>query len=175
MTLSICFVKKEKGNQMNKQEIYEYLKKEKIWHEITEHDAVYNMEDLFKITIPYPEYDAKNLFVRDDKRLNYYLITVKGDVRIDLKEFRKRNNTRPLSFASAQELMDILGLLPGAVGPLGLLNGQERKVYFFLDSFFAQKDALIGIHPNDNTATVWMKSEDLIRWIKSHGNPVYIL
>ena len=53
---------------MYKQQIYEYLKQENIGHEITEHKAVYNMDELSKIEIPYPEYDAKNLFVRDDKK-----------------------------------------------------------------------------------------------------------
>ena len=61
---------------MNKQEIYQYLKEKNIWHEITEHEAVYNMEELSKIEIPYPGQDAKNLFVRDDTKRNYYLITV---------------------------------------------------------------------------------------------------
>ena len=65
------------------------------------------MEELKEIDIPYPEYDAKNLFVRDDKKRNYYLITVKGNKRIDLKEFRKKNETRPLSFASENDLLDL--------------------------------------------------------------------
>ena len=113
---------------MNKQQIYDYLKRENIWHEITEHEAVYNMAELSKIDIPYPGYDAKNLFVRDDKKRNYYLITVKGDKRVNLKELRKKNNTRALSFASSDDLMDIMGLEPGAVTPLGLLNDSEHKV-----------------------------------------------
>ena len=76
---------------MNKKEIYSFLKEKNIWHEITEHKAVYNMAELAEIEIPYPEADAKNLFVRDDKKRNYYLITVKGDKRVALKEFRKAN------------------------------------------------------------------------------------
>lgn len=74
---------------MNKQEIYDFIKDKNIWHEITEHKAVFNMAELAEIEVLYPEYDAKNLFVRDDKKRNYYLITVKGDKRVDLKEFRK--------------------------------------------------------------------------------------
>ena len=85
---------------MNKQEIYEFIKAKNIWCEITEHEAVYNMEELSNLELPYPEYDAKNLFVRDDKKKNYYLITVKGDKRVNLKEFRAKHNTRNLSFAS---------------------------------------------------------------------------
>lgn len=75
---------------MNKQEIYDYLKEKNIWYEITEHKAVYNMEELENIDLPYPEADGKNLFVRDDKKRNYYLITVKGNKKLNLKEFRKK-------------------------------------------------------------------------------------
>lgn len=46
------------------------------------------MEELAKIDLPYPETDGKNLFVRDDKKRNYYLITVKGDKKVNLKDFR---------------------------------------------------------------------------------------
>ena len=97
---------KSKGDNsiMNKQDIYNYLKENNIWHEITEHKAVYNMAELAEVDTPYPEADAKNLFVCDDKKRNYYLITVKGDKRVDLKEFRKKNNTRPLRFASENDL-----------------------------------------------------------------------
>ena len=157
---------------MNKQEIYEYLKNKNIWHEITEHPAVYNMAELAEVDIPYPEADAKNLFVRDDKKRNYYLITVKGDKRVDLKEFRRKHGTRPLSFASADDLMAIMGLIPGAVTPLGVLNDHDHMVVAYIDSEFVDGD-LVGVHPNDNTATVWMKTSDLIEIIKEHGNEIH--
>ncbi len=160
---------------MNKNEIYEYLKKENIWLEITEHEAVYNMAELSNIDIPYPENDGKNLFVRDDKKRNYYLITVKGDKRVDLKEFKNKNNTRPLSFASENDLMNILKLIPGSVTPLGLLNDEELKVKIYIDNDFYSDNHIIGIHPNDNTATVWMKVEDLVSIIEKHGNEVEII
>ena len=63
---------------MNKQEIYDLLREKGLWFEVTEHPAVYNMAELAEIALPYPEADAKNLFVRDDKKRNYYLVTVKG-------------------------------------------------------------------------------------------------
>lgn len=159
---------------MNKQEVYRFLKDSGIWYEITEHKAVYNMEELSEVEIPYPEADAKNLFVRDDKKQNYYLITVRGDKRVDLKAFRKKNQTRPLSFASPDELMQLMKLIPGAVTPLGILNDTEKRVKVFLDRDFLNAPGLVGVHPNDNTATVWMKTEDLIRMIQEHGNEVTI-
>ena len=153
---------------MDKTEIYHYLKEQKIEHESTEHKAVFNMEEMDSIELPYPEWNAKNLLVRDDKKRNYYLITVKGDKRVDLKGFRKQHGLRALSFASAEDLLDIMKLTPGSVTPLGILNDMEHRIHFFLDTEFAGNK--IGVHPNDNTATVWMQADDLMKVIQEHGN-----
>lgn len=158
---------------MNKAETYQYLRGHGISYEVTEHQAVYNMEELDAVALPYPEWDAKNLFVRDDKKRNYYLITVKGDKRVDLKEFRKRHGLRNLSFASAENLMGILGLLPGSVTPLGLLQDAQCRVRLYLDAAFSGH--LIGVHPNDNTATVWLQTDDLVSLLRAHGNEVDIV
>lgn len=160
---------------MHKNDIYKFIKEKNIWYEITEHQAAFNMEDLAKINLPYPEYDAKNLFVRDEKKENYYLITIKGNKRVDLKEFRSKYNTKRLSFASVSDLFDILNLVPGSVSPLSLLNDQDLKVTFYLDEDFTKDKALIGIHPNENTATLWLKTKDLIDIIKEHGNTINIV
>lgn len=153
---------------MNKTETYQYLTEHNIVYEVSEHKAVFNMEEAESLDLPYPECDAKNLFIRDDKKQNYYLITVKGDKRVDLKEFRKQHGLRALSFASPEELSAVMGLTPGAVTPLGILNDVERRVHFYLDkSFIGGK---IGVHPNDNTATIWVQADELMDLIKKHGN-----
>ena len=154
---------------MNKQDIYTYLQNKGYWHEITEHPAVYNMAEVAELEMPYPESDAKNLFVRDDKRRNYYLITVMAHKKVNLKDFKKNYGTRSLTFSSPEELMDIMGLIPGAVTPLGVLNDTEHKVKVYLDKDFLNDPKRIGVHPNDNTATVWLHTEDLMEIIQSHG------
>ena len=160
---------------MNKQEIYEFLKNKNITYEVIEHKAVFNMDELSDLNLPYPECDAKNLFVRDNKKRNYYLITVKGYKKVDLKLFAKNNSTRRLSFASSEDLMNILNLLPGAVTPLGLLNDKDLKVTFYLDKEFLENKKIIAVHPNENTATVYLNVEDLLNIIKEHGNEVNIV
>lgn len=132
-----------------------------------------NMAELASVELPYPERDAKNLFVRDDKKRNYYLISIMGEKRVDLKEFSRTHGTRALSFVSADDLMAIIGLIPGAVTPLGLLDDEERKVTLYLDADFS--GGIIGVHPNNNTATVWMSAEDLVRIIEEHGNEVHVI
>lgn len=158
---------------MDKRQTYDYLEAHGVSYEATERAAVYSMAKLEAVELPYPDRGAKNLFVRDDKKCAYYLMTVKGDKRVNLKEFRRGYGTRPLLFASAGDLGSIRGLEPGSVTPLGLLNDEERKVTPFLDSDLA--DGIIGVHPNDNTATVWMQAADLVRVVEDHGNEVRVV
>lgn len=68
-----------------------------------------------------------------------------------------------------------MNLIAGAVTPLGLLNDNEHKVQFFIDKEFMNDEHIIGVHPNDNTATIWLKVEDLINIIKENGNQVNIV
>lgn len=102
------------------------------------------------------------------------MVVERADPPVD-KEFRKANQTRPLSFASEEDLMKLLGLTAGSVTPLGVLNDEERKVTVFLDRDFFEESGLIGVHPNDNTATVWLKAEDLVRLIGEHGNRIHVV
>lgn len=44
----------------------------------------------------------------------------------------------------------------------------------YLHAAFFAEPGLIGVHPNDNTATVWLRVDDLAALIREHGNPVHI-
>ena len=155
---------------MNKAQTYQYLNDRGIRYEITEHPAVFNMAEVAELTLPYPEVNAKNLFVRDKKK-RFYMLTVRGDVRADLKAFRKMLGVTGLSFASVEELDSILKLYPGAVTPLGLLNDEEKRVTLYIDESFMS--GLIGLHPNDNTATIWMQATDLVKLLRKDGHTVH--
>lgn len=149
------------------------MTKKGIRYEVTEHDAVYTMEELEALPLPHHGCNAKNLFVCDDKKEQFYLLSVKGNKRVDLKAFRKKHHLRRVSFASEEALQDYLKLLPGSVTPLGLLNDIERKVGCFLDREF--DGGYIGVHPNENTATVWIEFKDLVELLQEHGTAVSIV
>ena len=159
---------------MDKQGVYDFLNSKNINFEPIEHGAVWTMDELQDVEIPHKEADAKNLFIRDDKKNNYYLITVRGNKRLDLKAFRKMYETRPLKFCGEDELKAKLDLYAGAVSPFGILNNEEKDVQFFMDEDFLKDDGLIGVHPNDNTATVFVKATDLKAILEEHGNSVML-
>ena len=81
------------------------------------------------------------------------------------------NGSSRLSFASAERLMKYLNIEPGSVSPLGVLNDQECVIPVFFDEDLKEYE-YIAVHPNDNTATIWMKLADLVNVIKLHGNQV---
>lgn len=158
---------------MDKQQTLEFLKQKGISFELIEHEAVNTVEQAHRLCLPHKEAHAKNLFLRDEKKKNYYLLTLKEDRMIYLKEFRKAYGTKALSFASADDLMRILHLTPGSVTPLGLLNDEQHIVHFFLDREFL--GGLVAAHPMENTATVFLKAEDLVALIRENGNDVTLL
>ena len=88
--------------------------------------------------------------------------------RVDLKAFSRQQGLRPLSFASADELREMLRLETGAVTPLALLNAPDVTLY--LDE--ALLGSRIAVHPNTNTATVWLQTADLVSLLRTQCVPV---
>lgn len=152
---------------MNKQEVYQYLDAQEICYEAVEHPATYTVEQAEALCLPHPEAGAKNLFLRDDKKQNYYLITLRDNLTVDMKQIQQKIRSRRLSFASVDDLREILCLEKGSVTPFGLLNDSERKTRFYLDRYFA--GCLIAAHPNENTATVYLQTEALLSLLEQHG------
>ena len=155
---------------VKKEDILQLLKNEKIAFQIVEHEAIYTMAESDALKLPDRDIVAKNLFVRDDKKRQYFLLTLQKDKHVDLKEIQTRLESRRLSFASEADLNNMLGLSKGAVTPFGVLNDAEHRVKVFIDADF--RDHMIGVHPNVNTATIWLQANDLCQIIEQHGNPV---
>lgn len=153
----------------DKNAIYEYLNAENIEYELLEHEAVFTMEAMEQAGICGKGVVCKNLFVRDDKGKQHFLITMPGDKQANLKAIAAQLGTKRLSFASAERLQKYLGLTQGSVTPLGILNDESKSVAAVFDEDLKGQKQL-GIHPNDNTATIWLSFESLEKIIKDHGN-----
>ena len=150
-----------------KQEVYALLNERGIEYEAIEHEAVYNMEEADALELPHREAGTKNLFIRDDKKRNYYVVSIPEHDRLDLKALREKLESRPLKFAQDYELMDLMGLIPGQVTPFGTLNDTEHKVKVLISDYF--RGGLMDAHPNDNTATLILKADDVVELLKSFG------
>ena len=158
----------------HKNEVYALLNDKCIPYEAVEHEAVFTMEEMERAGIDAHGCICKNLFLRDAKGRQHYLVTVPDERRVDLKWLSTALGSSKLSFASAERLDTYLKLPQGSVSPFGILNDESRSVIFAADAALALLPA-IGVHPNDNTATVFLSFADLRRIIEAHGNSVVLI
>lgn len=155
----------------NKQKVFDELDRLKIPYETIDHPAVFTIDQMDSLRIDEKGEILKNLFLKDGKGKRYFLVSIKKDKRANLEELQHKLDSSRLSFASEQKLRELLGLEKGSVTPFGLLNDESRTVEYVLDAEIAPEQC-VGVHPNINTATVWLLAKDLERVIKEHGNSI---
>lgn len=155
---------------MNSEEILSMLDQQQIDYQVVNHPAVYTAEEADKYTADYHFARAKNLFLHDKHHL--YLVMMRDDQRLDMKQLRQQLESGRLSFAKEQQLTAILGVTTGAVSPFNLLNDQQHQVKAVVDKGLPAESPLIGCHPNVNTQTVIIKISDLLEMIRQWGNEV---
>lgn len=159
---------------MEKEQVLSLLENKGIPYRLIHHAAAHTIDEMDELGVENGEEIAKNLFLRDDKKRNYYLICLQKDKTADLKALRQTLGCRPLSFASESDLQQYLALPKGAVTPFGALNDTEHKVHLRFDSTLAGF-AAVGVHPNDNTATVFLKLADLMGLLQGLGSDVALV
>ncbi len=114
---------------------------------------------------------CKNLFLRNKKGHHHYLVVAEHLRPVDLRALARLLPDDRLSFASDERLARHLGVEPGAVGPLGLINDEARAVIVIIDESLREA-AFVSFHPNVNTATVTLSGEAFRAFLAWRGNPV---
>ena len=117
---------------------------------------------------------SKNLFLRNKKGDRHFLVTVREEVRVDLAKLCELFGEGRLSFASPERLERCLGVKPGAVTILALVNDSAGDVTAFIDRGLVEAD-LIQCHPMENTSTVVMRPGDILRYLSQFGREVTVL
>lgn len=154
-------------------DIYEILRDIGITFEKYEHPAVFTVKEADK----YDRSDgahSKNLFLRNKKGNTHYLVVLEASKRINLKELEALLSETGLSFASPERLMKYLGLTPGSVSPFGLVNDTNKEVKVIVDNDLL-KSKKQGFHPNTNTSTLVISTNDFKRFLVWTNNNITYL
>ncbi|WP_018589425.1 prolyl-tRNA synthetase associated domain-containing protein [Terrisporobacter glycolicus] len=154
-----------------KEQVLKKLDELNIKYEIVDHPPVYTIEEAENLNLEEKENMVKNLFLKNSNGKCHYLVVLKGDKKADLKSIRSQIQSSALSFASEERLEKHLNLLKGAVTPLGIINDEDHCVNVVIDDDL-KNQALIGVHPNVNTSTVFISYNDMIKFINSFGNEI---
>ncbi len=117
---------------------------------------------------------VKNLFLRD-KREQMWIVTVLEDREVDIRALRSElKATGTVSFGSPERLQRVLGIQPGSVSPLAVVQDTTGGVGVVLDRRLLDH-AYVGVHPLHNEATVRLAVTDLVRMLEALGRrPAWI-
>jgi Ala-tRNA(Pro) deacylase len=153
---------------LDPQQLFARLDQLGIAHRTVEHPPVFTVEEAKALRGNLPGHHIKNLFLRNKKE-EMWLVVALEDRAIDLKRLGAVLGAGRLSFGSADRLKRTLGVEPGSVTPLSLVNDEARAVQLVLDRSVADGGP-VNAHPLVNTMTTALAPADLLRFFDATGH-----
>lgn len=136
-------------------------------HVTHDHPAFFRVEEGLDLKADLPGAHTKNLFLKDHKGL-LWLISARQDTVIDLKRAAGAMGSGRLSFGNETLMWETLGVRPGSVTALALINDTDRRVTFVLDRRLWDAD-IVNVHPLTNTATTALDQSAFRRVLELMG------
>ncbi|MCW8998459.1 MAG: hypothetical protein OQK04_07070, partial [Kangiellaceae bacterium] len=99
----------------------------------------------------------------------HFLLITAFDRQVDLKKLTKQIQVSRLGFASKERLDKHLGVKPGCVSFLTLINDPEHHVELLVDSAIWDSE-LFHCHPLVNTETLVIAKKDIETFLKLTGH-----
>jgi Ala-tRNA(Pro) deacylase len=148
-------------------ELFAFLDARGIAHATLEHAAVFRVGEGEAALEALPGGHTKNLFL-EDHRGALWLISALQTTRIDLKALPAIVGSGRLSFGKPARLEETLGVTPGSVTALALINDPAGRVRFVLDAALARADP-VNFHPLENTATTSLSQSGFRAFLAALG------
>lgn len=147
--------------------LFAFLDAQNIEHSTLNHPAVFRVGEGDEIKASLPGGHSKNLFLKDSKD-QLWLISALGETTIDLKRLPATIGSGRLSFGNPELMKQALGVTPGSVTALGLINDAGHQVRFVLDAALAAADP-VNFHPLTNTATTALSQAGFRKFLAALG------
>ena len=147
--------------------LYKLLESLNIKFKVFEHPPFHTVSEAKKYRKNMCGFHTKNLFLRDKKKKSYLVIAHEDSV-IDLALLSERIDSSRLSFGSKERLFEELGVFPGAVTPLSVVNNPKRNINIFLDAEMSQQDNIF-CHPLVNDRTISLSYKSLLTYFDHLG------
>ncbi|WP_158683530.1 MULTISPECIES: prolyl-tRNA synthetase associated domain-containing protein [Burkholderia] len=142
----------------------ELLEQRGVRFECEYHRPVLNMAESGALALSIDGARCKNLLLQD-KQGSLYLVVTIADKALDLHAVAGLLNSKRLSFASSEHLYELLGVRPGSLSPLALVNDHAGKVQLVIDTDLADEPVFL-FHPLDNAATIALSRRDLENFLQ---------
>lgn len=150
-------------------EVYAWLEKLGIAHDYYEHPPAPTAEIAAQYWKDIDAAHCKNLFFRNHKGNQHYLVIFHYQQNILIRDLEQRLKQGKLTFASPERMERYLKISPGSVSPFGLIHDKDHHIIVFLDENLLQYDR-ISFHPNLNEASLVVGFGDFMRYLEAVGN-----
>ena len=152
-------------NRLDKEiRVYDFLDKLGIFYERVDHEAAMTMEACAEIDQVLQAAMCKNLLLCNRQCTDFYLLLLPGEKQFKTSVLSKQIGASRLSFASGDYMEAFLDITPGSLSVLGLMNDKEHRVQLLIDEDLLTAEYM-GCHPCVNTASLRLKTEDLLHKI----------
>ena len=152
-------------------DIYSFLTEHHIEYERFDHPPVYTVEDVHRLALNLPGARIKNLFLCEKKGPRHFLVVVPDDKRVDMKALPKILESGHVSFGSPDRLKKHLGIEPGSVSLLAIVNDSDHAVEVVMDESLWRSEAF-QCHPLINTSTLVIPRDSMMRFLRATGHEV---
>lgn len=146
--------------------VYDTLKKLGIPYEIVEHPPAETTEEADSYIEGKEGVRTKTLFLCNKKGNTFYLVIMDDSKRLDMEKLAEILNESRIRFGSSEKLMAKMSLPPGVVSLFGLLNNADHDIKIYFDKEMLS-EKFMTFHPNDNTKTIFIKTEDMYKFVTS--------
>lgn len=139
-----------------------------------DHEAVFTCEAALAAVPDATSVQTKNLFLRDKPGRRHFLLVTSCEKSVDIKRFAEAIGAGHLSFGSADRLQKHLGLTPGSVTVLGLINDPSHAVELYVDADVWRREKW-NCHPLINTSTLVIARPDIDRFLAHTGHTARVV
>ncbi len=154
--------------------LLEFLSQHGIEVQTFTHPPVHTVEESRAVRGDIPGVHTKNLFLRDNKR-QFFLVVTNEETQINLKSLKAKIGAKGgLSFGSAEALLEKLGITPGAVSLFAAINDPQKQVTIVIDEALLAH-SLINGHPLTNERTTSITKEGIAAFLAAtEHTPLYV-
>ena len=156
------------------QQVAKKLQELGIAYNVVDHPPVFTTEQADSYIKDLEGVRTKSMFLTNKKKTQYYLLIMDDHKPLDMDDFKVQVGADRIRIASLDSLAEKMNLPAGTVSPFGLLNNEEKDIHVYFDKDIISEDTM-AFHPNTNEKTIFIKSKDLFRFLKSIGFTYEIL
>ena len=156
--------REEKARRPRETAVYDLLDRLAVPYCHSDHLEAKTMKACQRIDEILDAFICKNLFLRNQQATRFYLLMMPGKKKFKTKELSRQIGSARLSFGEPEYMERFLGISPGSVSVMGLMNDRENRVQLLIDRDVLE-GTYFGCHPNVNTSSLRMRMEDLLQRI----------